>query len=78
MSASDELNHAWSKLQAEIEVNEVWHLARQKRGLALQVLSTIPSGTSDEDLTPEQQQAWMDYEEADSVLRTSNQDTRGE
>lgn len=32
--------------------------------LALMVLRTIPNGTPDEELTPEQRQAWIDHDEA--------------
>ena len=63
MSAFDELNRAWAEIQHEHDEEQ----RRALRARAQRVLATIPNGTPDSDLTPEQRQAWRDYE-------ASNQD----
>lgn len=40
---------------------------REQRTRALKVLATIPNDTPDSELTPEQLQAWRDYEETFST-----------
>lgn len=46
-------------------VEDAAEIARHKKyRSALAILQTIPSGTHEDDLTPEQKQAWVDYYDA--------------
>ena len=65
MNVGDEIAAAFAEIGNSYEEEQ----QRLKYQAAMKILRSIPNGTRDEDLTPEQRQAWKDHDDAIATVR---------